>query len=63
MLPLSGFLRRVNRRSRMPIVALLVFGVIDVGVVIYGYIQASAYGTLVGATAIIPYMSCPGRSR
>ena len=39
MLPLPGFLRRVNRRSRMPIVALLVFGVIDVGVVIYGYIQ------------------------
>jgi amino acid transporter len=36
--------------------ALLVFGVIDVGVMIYGYFQTSAFGTLVGATAIIPYI-------
>lgn len=56
MLPFSGFLRRVNHRTQTPIVALLVFGVIDLGVMIYGYFQASAYGTLVGATAIIPYI-------
>jgi amino acid transporter len=56
MLPLSGFLRRVNPRTQTPIVALLVFGVIDLAVMIYGYLQASAYGTLVGATAIIPYI-------
>jgi amino acid transporter len=56
MLPLSGFLRRVNPHTQTPIVALLVFGVIDVGVMIYGYFQTSAYGTLVGATAIIPYI-------
>ena len=37
-------------------VALLVFGVIDVGVMIYGYFQPSSFGTLVGATAIIPYI-------
>jgi amino acid transporter len=56
MLPFSGFLRKINPRSQTPVVALLVFGVIDVGVVIYGYFQTNAFGTLVGATAIIPYI-------
>jgi amino acid transporter len=56
MLPFSRALRRVNARSQTPIVALLVFAVIDLGVMIYGYLQASAFGTLVGATAIIPYI-------
>jgi amino acid transporter len=56
MLPFSRALRKVNQRSQTPIVALLVFAVIDVGVMIYGYLQASAFGTLVGATAIIPYI-------
>jgi amino acid transporter len=56
MLPFSGWLRRVNARSQTPIVALLVFAVIDLGVLWYGYLQTSAFGTLVGATAIIPYI-------
>ena len=56
MLPFSGALRKINARSQTPIVALLVFGVIDLGVMIYGYDQPSAFGTLVGATAIIPYI-------
>src|ERR1700748_432673 len=56
MLPFSGSLRKVNARSHAPIVALLVFGVIDLGVMFYGYLQSSACGTLVGATAIIPYI-------
>jgi len=56
MLPFSRVLRKVNPRSQTPIVALLVFAVIDIGVLIYGYLQASAFGTLVGATAIIPYI-------
>src|ERR1700756_1796089 len=56
MMPFSGSLRKVNRSTQTPIVALLVFGVIDVGVMIYGYFQTSAFGTLVGATAIIPYI-------
>ena len=51
-----GALRKINARSQTPIVALLVFAVIDVGVMTYGYFQASAFGTLVGATAIIPYI-------
>jgi amino acid transporter len=56
MLPFSRHLRKVNQRSQTPIIALLVFAVIDVGVMWYGYLQASAFGTLVGATAIIPYI-------
>jgi amino acid transporter len=56
MLPFSGALRKVNVRSQTPIIALLVFGVIDLGVMIYGYNQPSSFGTLVGATAIIPYI-------
>jgi amino acid transporter len=56
MLPFSGWLRRVNASSQTPIVALLVFAVIDLGVLWYGYLQTSAFGTLVGATAIIPYI-------
>jgi amino acid transporter len=56
MLPFSGALRKINPRSQTPVIALLVFAVIDVGVMIYGYFQASAFGTLVGATAIIPYI-------
>jgi amino acid transporter len=56
MLPFSRQLRKVNARSQTPIVALLVFAVVDVGVMIYGYLQSSAFGTLVGATAIIPYI-------
>jgi amino acid transporter len=56
MLPFSRHLRKVNQRSQTPIIALLAFAVIDVGVMWYGYLQASAFGTLVGATAIIPYI-------
>ena len=56
MLPFSRHLRKVNGRTQTPIVALVVCMVIDVGVMWYGYLQASTYGTLVGATAIIPYI-------
>jgi amino acid transporter len=56
MLPFSGQLRKVNARSQTPIIALLVFAVVDLGVTWYGYLQSSAFNTLVGATAIIPYI-------
>jgi amino acid transporter len=56
MLPFSGILRRVNPRSQTPIIALLVFAVIDIGALFYGYLQTSAFLTLVGATAVIPYI-------
>jgi amino acid transporter len=56
MLPFSGWLRKVNASTMTPIVALLVFAVVDIGVTWYGYLQTSAFLTLVGATAIIPYI-------
>ena len=56
MLPISGVLKKVNPRTQTPIVALLVFAVVDIAVTWYGYLQASAFATLVGATAIIPYI-------
>ena len=56
MLPFSGTIRKVNHRTQTPIIALLVFAVVDLGVTWYGYLQASAFATLVGATAIIPYI-------
>jgi amino acid transporter len=56
MLPFSGVLKKVNPRTQTPIVALLVFGLIDIGALFYGYLQTSAFLTLVGATAVIPYI-------
>jgi amino acid transporter len=56
MLPFSGVLRKVNPGTQTPIIALLVFAVVDIGVTWYGYLQSSAFATLVGATAIIPYI-------
>jgi amino acid transporter len=56
MLPFSGALRKVNPGTQTPIIALLVFAVVDIGVTWYGYLQSSAFATLVGATAIIPYI-------
>jgi amino acid transporter len=56
MLPFSNALRKINPSTQTPIVALLVFAVVDIAVTWYGYLQASAFATLVGATAIIPYI-------
>jgi amino acid transporter len=56
MLPFSGVLKKVNPSTQTPIIALLVFAVVDIAVTWYGYLQASAFATLVGATAIIPYI-------
>lgn len=56
MLPASGWLRRVDRHTQTPIVALLVLAVIDIAILVYGYTQPNSFGTLVGATAIIPYL-------
>jgi amino acid transporter len=56
MLPFSRQLRKVYAGTQTPIVSLLVFAVVDIGVTWYGYLQSSAFATLVGATAIIPYI-------
>ncbi|MHB1432338.1 MAG: amino acid permease [Streptosporangiaceae bacterium] len=56
MLPWSRFFRKVNSRTQTPVAALVVFGVINIGFMIYGYLQTNSFGTLVAATAIIPYI-------
>ena len=56
MLPWSAWFRKVNPRTQTPIAALVVFGILDIAFMIYGYLQANAFGTLVAATAIIPYI-------
>ena len=56
MLPASAQLRRVERHTQTPITALLVLGFIDTAILVYGYTQPNSFGTLVGATAIIPYL-------
>jgi amino acid transporter len=56
MLPWSGWFRKVNSRTQTPVISLVVFGLLDIAFMIYGYAQANAFGTLVAATAIIPYI-------
>jgi amino acid transporter len=56
MLPFSKVFRRVNARTQTPVIALIVFGIVDIAFMYYGYLQSNAFGTLVGATAIIPYI-------
>ena len=49
-------MRRVHGRTQTPVVALVVLAVIDLAILVYGYTQPNSFGTLVGATAIIPYL-------
>lgn len=56
MLPASGLLRRVNPATRTPVPALVVSWLVCVGVLLYGYNSGNAFGTLVGATALVPYL-------
>jgi amino acid transporter len=55
--PGSRFLRVVQPRTQTPIPALIVSYVICVGVMLYGYNGGgSAFPTLVGATALVPFI-------
>jgi amino acid transporter len=56
MLPGSSLLRAVNPRTKTPLPALAVSYVITLGVMIYGYNASNAFGTLVGATALVPFV-------
>ncbi|MBJ7903225.1 amino acid permease [Streptomyces sp. DSM 110735] len=56
MLPGSALLRRVNPTTRTPVPALLTGYVLNVAVVVFGYNSSNAFGTLVGATAVLPYL-------
>jgi len=56
MLPMSRHLSKVNHNTKTPINALITCGVIMVGFCIWGYLQANSFGTLIGATALAPYL-------
>lgn len=56
MLPFSNHLSSVSPRSRTPVPALVTCGVIMLALTWWGYLQASSFATLVGATALAPYI-------
>ena len=56
MLPASKSMAKIDRHTQTPIVALVVLAFIDIAILVYGYTQPNSFGTLVGATAIIPYL-------
>lgn len=56
MLPFSRQLSDVSPRSRTPVVALVTCGIIMLALTWWGYLQSSAFGTLVGATSLAPYL-------
>jgi amino acid transporter len=60
MLPFSRALRKVNRRTRTPVMALGVTLVVTAGFMQYGYLAgggtSGAFGALIGATSIIAYV-------
>jgi amino acid transporter len=56
MLPGSRLLRSVNSTTKTPIPALVVSYLICVAIMIYGYNSGNAFGTLVGATALVPFL-------
>jgi amino acid transporter len=56
MLPASSLLKTVNKQTKTPIPALVVSYLICVGVMLFGYNSSNAFGLLVGATALVPYI-------
>lgn len=56
MLPFSSAFKSVNPRTKTPIPALLIGGVVSVGFMVYGYLQSNSFATLIGSTSIAPYV-------
>ncbi|MFC4942610.1 APC family permease [Pseudonocardia sp. GCM10023141] len=56
MLPFSGLLRRVNGGTGTPVAALVTALVICLVLLGYGAADGDAFGVLVGATALVPYL-------
>ena len=56
MLPLSGWLRRINPRTGTPVPALVGSLVVCLVLLAYGTLDGDAFGVLVGATALVPYL-------
>lgn len=56
LLPGSTALRRVNPGTKTPVIALVVSLVICLALMSYGYANGNAFGTLVGAATLLPYL-------
>jgi hypothetical protein len=56
MLPISKVFAGVNARTKTPLSALLIGGVASVALMLYGSQQANVFATLIGSTAIAPYL-------
>ena len=56
MLPGSKLLRGVSVGRQTPLPALVTSLVICLALMTYGYLNGNAFGTLVGATALVPYV-------
>ena len=56
MVPGSKWLARINERSQTPVPALIVLGILIMAAVVYGRAQPNSFGTLVGATALLPFI-------
>src|SRR3954471_11420784 len=56
MLPGSSWWKRVNPQTKTPLPALGISYLVAVGVMIFGYNSSNAFGFLVGATALVPYL-------
>ena len=56
MLPFSRYMARVDPHTQTPITALLVFGILNLAAAVYGWAQPDSFGTLVGATALLPFI-------
>ena len=60
MLPFSPALRKVSRRTRTPVIAMVVMLLVTAAFIQYGYLAGAgasgAFGALIGATSIIAYV-------
>jgi amino acid transporter len=56
MLPFSDSFKKVNERTKTPLHALVIGGIASLGLMIYGYFQSNTFATLIGSTAIAPYL-------
>jgi amino acid transporter len=58
LLPFSGWLKRLNASTGTPVPALVASLVVCLALLAYGTLDGDAFGVLVGATALVPYLVC-----
>ena len=56
MLPFSKVFKEVHARAKTPVLSLIIGGVVSIALMVYGYLQANTFATLIGATSIAPYI-------